>query len=61
MKVAVDWNAPSWGCGNMGSPGGPAAVASHNKMISAIAAPTVQQFTGNRAERRAAAAQARRR
>lgn len=59
VKVAVDWNAPSWGCGNMGSPGGPAAVASHYRMLAEISAPETRGFEGNRAERRAAAARAR--
>lgn len=61
VQVAVDWNAPTWAAGTMGSPGGPAAVKRHHEMIARTAAPYAQQFTGNRSERRAAASRARRR
>lgn len=59
VHVAVDWNAPTWPPGSMGSPGGPVAVKRHNEALARFGAPEPHQ--GNRAQRRAAAAQARRR
>ncbi len=50
----------AWGGGFMGNPGNRAAAASHNRMLAEISAPEIHAFTGNRAERRAAAALARR-
>lgn len=58
VQVAVDWNAPTWGPGNMGSPGGPVAVKRHHETLARFGSHAVHQ--GNRAQRRAAASRARR-
>ena len=58
VQMSVDWNAPTWAAGTMGSPGGPVAVKRHNEALARFGAPEPHQ--GNRAQRRAAAARARR-
>lgn len=56
----VDDACGAWGGGFIGNPGNRAASASHNRMLAEISSPEIRRFEGNRAERRAAAARARR-
>lgn len=58
--VVVDEAHGAWGGGFMDNPGNRAAAASHNRMLAEISAPAIREFEGSRAERRAAAAGARR-